>query len=183
MKNWVILFVKTGQEEKLVRMLKENLNVENYLPFIPYRETSRRTKGIIYKEQKLLFPGYVFVQTEIEADKIAQNLLSDITNIEELKDIYKILHYGKNKKDVVMREKERQYWERLLDSNLRIKGSVGVIEGGNIRITSGVLAGMENQIKRINRHKREAVVEMEMMGTVCEVRVMLEIVEKNPNPL
>jgi predicted metal-dependent phosphotriesterase family hydrolase len=37
---------------------------------------------------------------------------------------------------------------------------------------------MESQIKRINRHKREAVVEMTVMGAAREVRLMLEVVEK-----
>jgi transcriptional antiterminator NusG len=37
---------------------------------------------------------------------------------------------------------------------------------------------MESRIKKIDRHKREAVVVMEMMGAVREVRVMLEVIEK-----
>jgi len=178
MKNWIILFVRTGSEKKLLQMLNECLNSGEYLPFLPVKESSRRSKGVIYKEFKLLFPGYVFIQTEIEALLIAENLKSALTNIAERKDIFSILYYGNNKKDVVMREKERLHWERLLDSNFCVKGSAGIIEGDMIRIISGALVGMESRIKRINRHKREAVVEMEIMGAVREVRLMLEIIEK-----
>jgi len=178
MKNWVILFVRTGQEEYLADTLKENLRQEEYLPFLPVKEISRRRRGIITKESKLLFPSYIFVETSIEAEKIAENLAIAITNIAENRDVFQILHYGKNKKDVVMRERERLYWERLLDSNFRIASSVGIIEGDMVKITSGALSGMENRIKRIDRHKREATVEMDMMGTICEVRLMLEVVEK-----
>jgi transcriptional antiterminator NusG len=79
---------------------------------------------------------------------------------------------------VAVREKERLYWERLFDADFCIAGSVGVAEGDTIRITSGPLVGMESRIKKIDRHKREAVVEMEVMGAARDVRVMLEVVEK-----
>jgi transcriptional antiterminator NusG len=177
-KNWVILFVRAGSEDKLVRTLKKRLNADEYLPFLPTKEAPRRTKGIIYKERRPLFPGYVFIQTEIEIDSIAKKLKQALADGIWHKDIYSILHYGDNKNDVAMREKERLYWERLFDLDFCITGSTGFIEGDMIRITSGALVGMESRIKRINRHKREAVVEMEVMGAVREVRLMLEIVEK-----
>ena len=180
MKNWVILFVRTGSEEKIARLLKEKLNAEEYQPFLPVKETPRRSKGVIRKERKLLFSGYVFIQTEIEAGSIAKKLKSDLTDITGKwhEDIYKILHNGDNEKDVAVREKERLYWERLFDSDFCVTGSVGFIEGDTIRVMSGALVGMEKRIKKIDRHKREAVVEMEMMGGVREVRLMLEVVEK-----
>jgi len=178
MTNWVILFAKTGAEERLLRVLKENLDSDEYLPFLPIRETPRRSRGVIYKEHKLLFPGYIFIQTKNEADSIAEKLESAIADIIERKDIYSILHYGDNKRDVAVRDKERLYWERLLNPDFCVTGSVGIIEGDRIRITSGALVGMESQIKKIDRHKREAIIEMEMMGAIRDVRVMLEVIEK-----
>ncbi|MCL2192135.1 MAG: antiterminator LoaP [Treponema sp.] len=178
MKNWVILFVRTGFEEKLVHALKGKLSANEYLPFVPYKETPRRYRGIITKEREMLFPGYIFLQTEIEAHKITEVLRLSLLRTIEHKDVYSILHYGSNRADVVLREKERSCWERLFDESFCITGSVGFIEGKTIRITDGVLAGMESQIKKINRHKREAIVELEMMGVVREVHLMLEIVKK-----
>jgi transcriptional antiterminator NusG len=180
MKNWVILFVRTGTEEKIVRLLKRKLSAEEHLPFLPVKEVGRRSKGVICKERKLLFKGYVFIQTEVEPGSIAASLESALTNASGkwYDDIYKILHYGDNKKDVAVREKERLCWEHMFDSDFCIIGSVGFIEGDTVRIKSGPLVSMESRIKKIDRHKREAVVEMEMMGTVREVRVMLEVIEK-----
>jgi transcriptional antiterminator NusG len=180
MNNWVILFVRTGSEENLTRTLKEHLNAEEYRPFLPVKETPRRYKGVVRKERKPLFPGYVFIQTEIEANTIAEKLKSTLTDMTGKwhKDIYSILHYGDDKNDVAVRKTERTHWERLFDTEFCITGSVGFIEGDRIRITSGPLTGMESQIKRINRHKREAVVEMTVMGAAREVRLMLEVVER-----
>jgi transcriptional antiterminator NusG len=179
MNNWIILFVRTGSEEKLARVLRDKLNAGEYQPFLPIKETSHRSHGVISKKRKLLFPGYVFIKTGIETGLIAEKLKSDLTNATGKwhEDIYSILHYGNDKKDVAIRQKERLYWERLFDADFCVTGSVGFIEGDIIRITTGPLVGMESRIKKINRHKREAVVEMEVMGGVREVRVMLEVVE------
>ena len=178
MKNWVVLFAPTGSEEKLVSKLKQKLNANVYLPFVPYKETPRSRKGVFTKERKVLFPGYIFVQTEIDAGSIAGNLYHDIRISGAQRDIYKILHYGDNKKDVALREHERQEWMQFFGEDFTVEGSVGFIEGDAVRITSGSLMGMESRIKKINRHKREAVIELDIMGAKREVCLMLEIVEK-----
>ena len=164
----------------MARIIRDKLNADEYQPFLPVKETSNRSKGVIRKERRLLFPGYVFIQTAIETGSIAEKLKDILTNTTGKwhEDIYSILHYGNDKNDVAIRQKERQYWERLFDADFCVIGSVGFIEGDTIRITSGPLVGMESRIKKINRHKREAVVEMEVMGGVREVRMMLEVVEK-----
>ncbi|GHT31223.1 hypothetical protein FACS1894214_2330 [Planctomycetales bacterium] len=173
MENWVVLFVRTGSENKLLQTLKENLNTDDYLPFLPSKETSFRRKGIVHKFRKPLFPGYIFLQTEKEPSIIADDLKAVLRGV---KGIYSLLHYGSDKTDVAMCESERLYWERLFDSDFCIAGSVGFIEGDKVYVTSGALVGLEGSIKKINRHKREAIIEMEMMGTKREVTLMLEIV-------
>ena len=177
MKNWVILFVKTGSEDRLTRILKEKLNAEEYLPFLPLKEMPYRKKGIISKKRELLFPSYIFIQTEIEANLVEEKLTLALMNITGQKDIYYILNYG-DKKDVVIRKKERFHWERFLNSDFCATGSVGFIEGDMVRVTSGALVGMESRIKRINRHKREAIVELEIMWAIRKVSLMLEVITK-----
>ena len=112
MKNWVVLFARTGSEEELVQTLKKKLDAEEYLPFVPTKEMSHRSRSVVYKIRKPLFPGYVFVQTEIEPGLIADKLEVALKGI---KDIYSILHYGDDKKDVVFREGERLYWNVYLE--------------------------------------------------------------------
>ncbi|MCL2689652.1 MAG: antiterminator LoaP [Chitinispirillia bacterium] len=180
MNNWVILFVQTGAEEILLRMLKERLNANEYLPFLPTRETPRRSKGVISKVRNILFPGYIFIQTNIEADLIAKKLRHKLiyANNNRIDGIYSILCYGNDKNYVAIREPERLYWESLFDSDFCVTGSTGIIAGDTVSIISGPLVGKEGCIKKINRHKREAVIELDIMGAVREIRLMLEIIEK-----
>ena len=178
MRNWVVLFVRTGHEEKIRDALSEHLNVDENLPFVPHKETPYRRKGIVHRERKILFSGYVFIQTVIEPILIANKLRPVLEILKGNKHVYSLLCNGNNKNDVIVQEAERRYWEGLFDENFCIRGSVGFIVGDVTRVTSGPLMGMEGKIKRINRHRREAIVEMRIMGTVREVSLMLEIVEK-----
>ncbi|MFR3950420.1 MAG: hypothetical protein ACLTZM_27535 [Ruminococcus sp.] len=47
------------------------------------------------------------------------------------------------------------------------------------RLSQGPLTGMEGSIRRIDRHKRIAHLEIEMFGRTVEMKVGLEIIEKN----
>ena len=56
--------------------------------------------------------------------------------------------------------------------------SSGIIENDRVRILSGPLMGMEGNIRRIDRHKRIAYLEIEMFGRTVEMKVGLEIIRK-----
>ena len=66
--------------------------------------------------------------------------------------------------------------ERLLDKEKTVGMSTGFLEGDQVMIVDGPLMGLETVIRRIDRHKRKAMVEMHMFGRVQEVAVGLEIV-------
>ena len=59
-----------------------------------------------------------------------------------------------------------------------LKMSEGIIEGDQIRILKGPLQGYEALVKKIDRHKRIAFIDLEILGRVKTVKVGLEIVQK-----
>ena len=56
--------------------------------------------------------------------------------------------------------------------------SVGYIEGDACTVTSGPMQGFTGVIKKIDRHKKIAVLEVEFFGRNTEVTVGLEIISK-----
>ena len=56
--------------------------------------------------------------------------------------------------------------------------SKGFIIGDAITVTEGPLKGYEGSIKKIDRHKRMAFVELPFLGKETRVRIPLEIVDK-----
>lgn len=77
----------------------------------------------------------------------------------------------------IERSKE-ELFRSMVDDNHEIAISTGLIEGDKVIITDGPLAGKEAMIKKINRHKRIAILNVTMFGESVGVTVGLEIVEK-----
>lgn len=59
-----------------------------------------------------------------------------------------------------------------------VEMSSGIIENDRVQILAGPLMGMEGNIRRIDRHKRTAYLEIEMFGRTVEMKVGLEIIRK-----
>ncbi len=75
-------------------------------------------------------------------------------------------------------KEEEQFLKRLAGEGTEVGMSYGMIEGDTVRIIAGSLMGMEAVIRKIDRHKRTAYIEMHIFGEVKLVEVGLEIVEK-----
>ena len=70
----MMLFTRSGSEEKLIGLLDDKLKANGFSPFLPTKEMPYRSKGVIYKKRKSLFPGYIFPRTEVAPDLIADQL-------------------------------------------------------------------------------------------------------------
>ena len=57
--------------------------------------------------------------------------------------------------------------------------SLGIIDGGVVKVLSGPLSGFEQYIVKVDRHKRKAYLEMELFGEAKKIVAGLEIVAKS----
>lgn len=174
MKKWYVIFTKTGREEKIIELLKKRIDGTMFTPFVLKQEKVFKRSGRIHKDIQISFPGYVFIESDAPYIEFYKNIP---VAIREIKGVYRILDYG-DKYSVAMHNKERLLLEKLYDSNFCLGSSIGIIEGDQIIVNSGALKGMESVIKKINRHKREAIIEIMFLGDIRQVAVSLEIVEK-----
>ena len=76
-------------------------------------------------------------------------------------------------------EKEQRFIQRLGGNGYVVEMSEGIIEQSKVRVTSGPLMGMEGYIRKIDRHKRKAWLELELFGRKQTVQVGLEVVSKS----
>lgn len=165
--NWYVLQVMTGQEERIANKCETMISksILNECVVIHY-EYMKKYHGRWHKEKKVLFPGYLFVVTDHLDDLFIQlKRIPDFTKLIGKDDIYPIY-----KEEVLHLLK---YSEEHL-----IKMSKGIIEGDHIIVESGPLKGYEGFIKKIDRHKRLAFIDVELFNTVTTVKVGLEIVSK-----
>lgn len=166
---WYVLQVRTGTEER-IKIQCERTVPDSTLErcFIPYYEERRRGRGSWTTIKKILFPGYVFVITE-DVEGLYQQL-------KHVLGLTKILGLGEV--IVPLSDDEVNLMERLGGEEQLVGMSEGIIEGGQVRIYNGPLQGMEGYVKKIDRHKRKAWLEITMFGGMQLMQVGLEIVEK-----
>lgn len=72
--------------------------------------------------------------------------------------------------------------KELCRDGILIEMSRGIIRDGACVVTSGPLKGREQMIRRIDRHKRIAEIEITLAGNKKQITVGLEIYEKERKP-
>lgn len=166
---WHVMQVKSGKEESVLQFVQKaptgRLMGEC---FIPRYERKRKRGGVWKVERAILFPGYIFVETDkIQEFYFALKELPELTKILRAEDEWLPLY-----------EEEEQFLQRLMNKEKIVKFSKGYIEGDRVIIKEGPMEGLEGMIKKIDRHKRMAVIEVELFMRRVEVNIGVEIVEK-----
>lgn len=115
-----------------------------------------------------MFPGYLFFITDrIDEIHYEQKRLPQLTKI-----------LGTGAEFIPLSEKEVEMLAKIEDERHLVKMSEGYIVGDQVIITSGPMQEMGGTIRKIDRHKRIATIQMEMFGRVMDVVMGLEIIRK-----
>lgn len=167
--DWYAIQILSGQDhitqEYCRSVLSKDLLPEVFCPELKYH---KKYHGAWHEERKLLFPGYLFVVTK-QVDELKDAL-------HQIPKLTKVL--GTDNTPVALSEKEVAFLKHFLNSDYEVDISEGILVGDQLIIQSGPLKGMEGIVKRIDRHKRIAVIETDMFHRKIEMTVGLEVVEK-----
>lgn len=117
---------------------------------------------------KNTFSRYVFL--------IAENPEQLINSFKNIVGLTKMI--GTGNEIVPLSQEEVNLLMRMGKDNQLVEMSSGIIKDNRIQILSGPLQGMEDSIRRIDRHKRVAYLEVEMFGRTVEMKAGLEIIKK-----
>lgn len=167
---WYVIQVFTGKEEQMKKLCECQIPKTVLKKcFIPYYEEMKRYLGEWHKEKKRLFPGYIFVVT----DEIA----ALYTELNKIQGFAKIL--GDQTCLLPLTEREVSFIRRFGGEEHVVGMSWGMIENDEVMIMEGPLKGLEGCIRRIDRHKRRAEIEIEMFGRTVNATVGIEIVRKS----
>lgn len=163
--------VASGQEakvEELIRRFVDEALVGEI--FVPRFESMRRWKGEWHKRTERLTPGYLYVETS-DAEKLALQLRRVPT-------FTKVL--GNNEVFIPLNDEEVAWLNAFTGGDRRvIEMSEGIVEGNKVIVLRGSLRGHEAEIKRIDRHRGMAELEVSMLGRMKTIRLGLEIISKS----
>lgn len=165
-----VIHVAGGQEEHtkaLVLKLLADIASDCYTPAY---ECARKVGGVWRRVAKMLFPGYVFVET---SDPVAlRDRLGEIPAFARL--------LGASDESFLALTDDEVAWLNAF-TNVEthvVEMSEGIIEGDRVLVTKGPLRSYEGLIRKVDRHKRLAELEIHMFGRDKRVRIGLEIARK-----
>ena len=136
--------------------------------FVPQVENVYKKAGQCKTVVRPLFPGYVFIVCE-DPQKI-------MPYMKEIQEYTRILKTGDEFES--LSKNEVDYLTALAGERQRVELSKGYIVGDQVFIVEGPMKGMDGNIRKIDRHKRIALVEVPFLGRPTQVRLPLEIVSK-----
>lgn len=167
---WYVMQVRSGTEDSIVLQCRAKIKEKEILErcFIPYYEEKKRIREEWIIQKKILFPGYVFV--------VSENLERLYEALKKVIGLTKLI--GTGREIVPLTEEEKKFLLEVGGERQVVEMSEGIIENSQTKILSGPLKGKEGLIKKIDRHKRKAWIEVEMFGRMQTVKVGLEIVSK-----
>ncbi|WP_241156392.1 MULTISPECIES: antiterminator LoaP [unclassified Adlercreutzia] len=170
--KWYVVQVYTGCEET-ARTLIGQVATEGEVRecFVPKYETMINFRGEWVSRTRALFPGYLIVVTA-NVDKLDQALrkVAAFTRL-----------LGNDEGFIPLDAREIDWISAFTQEGRRVVGmSEGVQEGDEITILKGPLMNHTGWIKRINKRKRLAYLEIQMFGRTITTKAGLNIVRRKP---
>ncbi len=169
---WYVVQTVGGQEKHVLDLMNKLVDEELIQEsFIPQYEVKKRIQGAWKVRTEVLLPGYMFVITD-QPGKLREALRS-VPKFTRL--------LGNNDVFTPLDEQEVAFINAFTEPDHRVvEFSSGVIEGDEIVILNGPLMNQTGLIKKVDRHKRLAYLEVQILGRTKTVKVGLEIVRKRP---
>lgn len=165
---WYVMQVMSTKEFSILNKIKQLTPKDDTEYFIPMYEQYRKIQKKATTVKKVLFPGYVFISTD-DIDLVVENL-------KKVPDFTQILKCGDE--IVPLKKCEERFLKNFINKDKTIEMSIGHIVGEDVIITEGPMKNFNGKIKKINRHKRQATIEIQFMETVKNVTIGLEIISK-----
>lgn len=167
--NWYVIQVRTGSEQVICDKIRQRVTAAYWTDcFVPMAEIIHKRAGEYKRLLRPLFPGYLFV--------ISDDITGMADALRQVSDFTRLLKTGET--FVALSRDEVDLLNTFAGENHCVSLSTGYIEGDTIVVTDGPLVGYEGLIRKIDRHKRIAEVELSFMERPVLTRMSLEIVSK-----
>lgn len=171
MEKWYVIQVRSKLEEKIKKSCEMIISKEFLKEcFVPKNIRLKKVEGKWREVEEILFDGYVFLVSDTPDELFFE--------LKKIPDLTKML--GRSDNEIFsLYEDEVEFLKSFSNFQHIVEMSSGFIENDVVNITSGPLQGKEGIIRKIDRHKRIAIIEVELFGKLTTAKVGLEIVSKN----
>ena len=160
--------VQTGRELETAEKCRNQIIKPGEDVFVVLAERMRQIGREWELRQSVIFKSYIFVETaDIDSFRLRLSKIEAMT---------KVLSTGEEVTPI--RPEEEEFLKRLGGKEHIARYSQGYMVGDKLVVTEGALQGCGGRCKWIDRHRRIAVIEIELMGRVVDVKLGLGVVKK-----
>ena len=162
--EWYVIYVRANMEEEVQNLLNNRFK-ESFFSLIPKRRLIVKRQGRAYHVLEKLFPGYVFIKTDMDRDK--HKVINRTSGVVQL--------VSANTDYVKVDDNEMAMILKLINSDGIIECSKLLKENSKITVIEGPLLGMESIIKKVNSHTNRAKILLSLMGEPRTLEVGVEV--------
>lgn len=138
--------------------------------FIPTYACMKKYQGAWHTETRPVFQNCIFIECD-DKEKLIQKLNQKQCPMDIVQSI--------SDQTIHLRSEQQKLLQNLMDKNRHIQMSTGYIKDGSTYVTQGPLQGLESKIRKIDRHKRLARLELTLGNQIKEMNAGLEITSKS----
>ncbi|MGM0715151.1 antiterminator LoaP [Brevibacillus parabrevis] len=191
--NWYAFYVKTGYEHSVKNWLNKSFDKETLYSMVPQRIVPEKKNGEIMRVEKDLFPGYIFVKTDMNFSKYYfirshSKIIRMLNYLNKIDLMYDRSASPRKSRDLVENREEALCFKkipeeeitiilRLLNHDEQIDFSQVYTQDSKVFVESGPLKGMEGIVKKVDKHKRRVKVLVSLMGDERMIDLGIELIE------
>ena len=164
--NWYVVQSFSGKEEDAKKRI-ETVLPEQISVFLPKRILKIRRAGKNITEERSLYPGYFFVQGDLDSETAK--------NIKLQKNVVRIL--GNGYEPQPLSKDDVNFLLNLTKGEEKVGISKAIVEDKKVKIIDGPLKGIEGCIKKVDKRKGRAKVLIPIMNRKVIVDLCFEMIE------
>ncbi len=162
--HWHVLWTRSHCEQ----IVHDQLAPKGFHLFLPMIDVWARRNGVRYRSNVPMFPGYLFLRHTMDIASYAE--------LREARGLVKILGKGWDRLAVVPDEKVEAI-QKVHQAHLPTLHHPYLREGQRVRITAGLLAGVEGILLRTKPNKGLLVLSIDLLQRSVAVEVDVTLVE------
>ncbi|MCZ8522706.1 antiterminator LoaP [Paenibacillus caseinilyticus] len=175
--HWYALFVESGQEDTVQHCLRKEFAESVLTSLVPKRRVPERKLGLIRHTVRNMFPGYVLIRTSLHPELYY--------TLRRIPHVLQLLTHKKNSSNEPLEYftlSSIPEWEiapllELLDeADVMDYSTIRLHVHSQIQVVSGPLRGRERFIKKVDRHKQRATLQLPFLGECRSIEVGIQIV-------
>jgi transcriptional antiterminator NusG len=173
--NWYIIHTYSGRELKVADMLKKQIEKQNLMSkfgdiLVPTEEYSVKKKGKTIKKSKVLFPGYIMIEMDMNEETLS--LVKNTTGVTGF------IGKENNRPKALTEDEVEAMLKRVEDAKKHVIEQIPFKEGDPITVIGGPFSGFNGVVEEIYPDRGKVKVMVVVFEPSTPTQLDIHLVER-----